>query len=159
MNAISLLVVLAIGWIVATGHFTLPNLVLGAAVAGLVLVVFRERLARPPRFSRFLPVAALALVFVRELLLSALGVARLVLTPNLQRHLRPAIVAFPLTARGDGEITLLANLITLTPGTLSVDVSRDGRHLFIHVLSLRSREALIREIQRGFERRVMDVFR
>ena len=159
MNAILLLVLLALGWVSLTGGFTLPNLLLGAAIAALVLWVFRHRLVRPPRFGRLFSIAALALLFIRELLLSALGVARLVLTPNIGRHLKPAIIAFPLTAASDAEITLLANLITLTPGTLSVDVSPDRKRLYVHVLSLRSREALIENISRGFENKVMDVFR
>ena len=60
----------------------------------------------------------------------------MVLTPDLRGSLRPAIVAFPLTVKSDAEITLLANLITLTPGTLSVDVSEDRAVLYVHVLTL-----------------------
>ena len=74
-------------------------------------------------------------------------------------RLRPAIIAFPLTARSDAEITLLTNLITLTPGTLSLDVSADRARLYVHALSLKSRESLISDIANGFEKKVVDVFR
>ena len=159
MNAAFLLVVLAVGWMAVSGAFTLPNLLLGAAISALVLFIFRHRLAQPLAFSRIGRVLALALPFIRELLWSAIGVARLALTPDLASHLKPAIIAFPLTATTDAEITLLANLITLTPGTLSLDVSADRRQLYIHVLSLSSREQLIGGIAGGFEKKVMDVFR
>lgn len=100
---------------------------------------------------------SLALLFVRELLLSALKVAWLAVSPKLK--LRPAIIAYPLTVTSDAEITLLANLITLTPGTLSVDVSSDRKTLYIHAIDVGDREALIGSIAGGFETRVLEAFR
>ena len=117
MNAGPLLVALAIGWVAVTGAFTLPNLLLGVIVAAIALFVLRDRLARSLALSRLPRVVSLAGLFVGELVASAVGVARLALTPRLAAHLKPAIVAFPLTVKSDAEITMLANLITLTPGT------------------------------------------
>lgn len=99
----------------------------------------------------------LILLFARELILSALRVAWLALQPKLA--LRPAIIAYPLTVTTDAQITLLANLITLTPGTLSVDISPDRRTLFIHAIDLGSKEALIGDIAGGFETRILAVLR
>jgi multicomponent Na+:H+ antiporter subunit E len=96
-------------------------------------------------------------LFTRELLLSALRVAWIVVQPRLL--IRPAIVAYPLTVTTDAQITLLANMITLTPGTLSVDVSDDRRTLFIHALDVPSRDALIGDIAGGFETRLLEVLR
>jgi multicomponent Na+:H+ antiporter subunit E len=73
--------------------------------------------------------------------------------------LKPMLVAFPLTATSDVEITLLANLVTLTPGTLSVDVSADRRFLLIHAIDVGDREALIRSIRDGLEAKVMEACR
>jgi len=95
--------------------------------------------------------------FLKELILSGLSVAWLVLQPKLR--LRPAIIAYPLTVTTDLQITLLANLITLTPGTLSVDVSDDRRTLLIHALDVPDREALIGHIAAGFEAKVLRVTR
>jgi multicomponent Na+:H+ antiporter subunit E len=100
---------------------------------------------------------ALALLFLRELLLSAMRVSLMALNPRLR--LRPALVAYPLSVSTDAEITLLANLITLTPGTLSVDVSADRKTLTIHCIDAVSGEAAIDEISGGFETRVLEVFR
>ncbi len=72
-------------------------------------------------------------------------------------RLRPAIIAYPLTVTTDAQITLLANMITLTPGTLSVDVSRDRKTLFIHAIDIADREALIGRIAAGFETKVLRV--
>jgi multicomponent Na+:H+ antiporter subunit E len=100
---------------------------------------------------------SLLLLFTRELILSALKVAWLTLQPRLS--LRPAIIAYPLTVTTDAQITLLANMITLTPGTLSVDVSDDRRTLFIHCIDAPSREAIINDIAGGFETKVLGVLR
>lgn len=96
-------------------------------------------------------------LFLRELVLSAVKVGWLALQPRLR--LRPAIIAYPLTVTTDAQITLLANMITLTPGTLSVDVSDDRRWLYIHAIDVPSREALVGDIAAGFETRVLEVLR
>ncbi len=95
---------------------------------------------------------AMLAFFLWELVLANLRVARDVLLPV--GRLRPAIVAVPLDLKTDWQITLLAILITLTPGTLSLDVSTDRKVLFLHAMHVDDPEALRREIKSGFERRV-----
>lgn len=153
-----LVVSLAFVWAAVTGSFTVPNILLGAFIAAIAVLFIRERVDRPfvlRRLGRFLSLAAL---FIYELALSAWRVAVLVLSPDMNRRLAPAIIAYPLTVKTDGQITLLANLITLTPGTLSVDVSGDRSTLYIHVLEMTDRDELIASIKHGFEARVMEVF-
>ena len=159
MNLARLTLVLAFGWAAATGGFSLPNLLFGAVVGGLCLYLIRAHVSSPTLLPRARRILALALLFAKELFLSAFRVARLVLRPNLRAHLHPAIIAFPLTATSDAEITLLANLITLTPGTLSVDVTDDRRFLMIHAIDVTDREAFIRDIAAGFESKVMGACR
>ena len=159
MRQTLLILGLALGWTAVTGTLTVPNLLLGALIGAIALLLLRDRLGGPKVLLRLWRIVALALLFVRELLLSASKVALLVLTPDLKSRLRPAIIAFPLTATSDAEITLLANLITLTPGTLSLDVSADRKALYVHVLSLNNREVLVRDIAKGFETKVIEVFR
>ncbi|MGD9115245.1 MAG: Na+/H+ antiporter subunit E, partial [Desulfobacterales bacterium] len=65
----------------------------------------------------------------------------------------------PLDARTDVEIMLVANLISLTPGTLSLDLSDDGRVLYIHVMFLDDIEKTRQQIKQGLERRVLEVMR
>lgn len=159
MRGSALMAVIAVGWVALTGNVTVVNLVAGLVIGLLALLLLRDHLAVPMRLRRWLEMADLALVFVWELFASALAVARLVLTPGLKTRLRPAIIGYPLTVRSPGEITLLANLITLTPGTLSVDISPDRRVLYIHVLTLDSRQQLIDHIAARFEKRVGKIFR
>lgn len=153
MSPVLLIVILALGWVAITGGFSLGNLALGAIVAALVILLFRHRLARPLSARRLLAIFSLAGTFVLELLLSALSVARLAVAPRLRTRLAPAIIAFPLSAKSDAEITLFASLITLTPGTLALDVSADRQRLYVHVLTLKDKDALIRSLAEGLERR------
>ena len=158
MSLVLLTILLAIGWAAATGSFSLLNLLFGALLGGLAMFLVRDRVQTPRFLARLRRVAALGGLFVYELFLSAVKVALLVIQPDMHRHLRPGIIAFPLTVTRDAEITLLANLITLTPGTLSVDVSDDRKFLYVHAINVVDREALIRDIAQGFEAKVMKAF-
>ena len=100
---------------------------------------------------------SLLLFLIGQLILGALRVAWLAL--QVKPRLRPALIAYPLTLTTDAQITLFANMITLTPGTLSVDVSADRRTLFIHTIDLSDRERFIGELAAGFETRVLRVLR
>jgi multicomponent Na+:H+ antiporter subunit E len=113
---------------------------------GLVVTLFArptydlpQHEARPSLFSvrplrRTFYVVILILVFLRELVTSSLRVAWYVLQPTL--HVHPGIIAYPLDVKTDREITALANLISLTPGTLSLDVSEDRSTLYIHAMQI-----------------------
>lgn len=159
MSLALMTIALALGWAVATDNFSLLNLLFGAAVAGLALFLMRDKVARPGLLPRLRRVASLAGTFVVELFASALRVAALVARPDMHKHLRPGIIAFPLSLTRDAEITVLANLITLTPGTLSVDVSGDRKVLYVHAIDAADKQALIRDIANGFEHKVRAAFR
>lgn len=94
----------------------------------------------------------LAGLFAKELALSVLDVLHAVLRPD--RIQRSGIVAVPLAVRSDAGVTLLANMITLTPGTTSLHVSDDHRLLYVHVMNLT--DDTVTQIKSGFERRVME---
>lgn len=159
MNLILMTLALALGWAAATGSFSLLNLLFGGLVAVLALTLVRDRITGPNLRGRIRRIVSLMLLFIYELFLSAFKVALLVVRPDMHRQLRPGIIAFPLRLTGDAEITLLANMITLTPGTLSVDVSEDRQFIFVHALDIKDRDALVSDIANGFETKVMEVFR
>ncbi len=148
---------LAVVWAAALGELSLGHLGAGFVVGFLILAVGGSRIGSGQYVRRCLRVIEFAGFFLSQLLLSSLRVAGDVLTPA--HRARPGIVAVPLEARTDGEITLLANLVSLTPGSLSLDVSDDRRTLFVHVMFLDDVEACRREIKEGFERRVLELLR
>lgn len=156
MNAFLLNLFLALTWAAATGNFQPYNLALGFAL-GLGIIYFYQRVTGPVEYThRFWRVVTFILFFIWELFLANLRVAYDVATPS--HEMRPGVVAIPLTVKTDGQITLLANLISLTPGTLSLDVSDDRRVLYIHAMYVDDPDELRHEIKAGFERRVLEVF-
>ncbi len=158
MRTAFLVVILALIWAGATGNFSGLNLIFGAVIGGVAVLLLRDTLVGGNTLRRFRLGAGLVLFLLYELFLSAVRVAMVVLRPDIDKVIRPAIVRVPLSVKSDAEITLLANMITLTPGTLSMDVSDDRRFLLVHALVAPDREALIADIAGGFERRIKELF-
>jgi multicomponent Na+:H+ antiporter subunit E len=157
MNLVLWNLLLALAWAALSGEFTLLNLGLGFAIGFAILLFVGPALGSSHYFSKASRVVSFLGFFVRELMLSNLRVAYDVITPK--HHMKPGIVAVPLDARTDTEIAMLANLITLTPGTLSLDLSSDRTVLYVHAMYLTDPDELRREIKEGFERRVLEVLR
>jgi len=154
---IRMAVLLALVWVALTADLSAGNLAFGVLLGWLVMHLSRP-LGSDPLFPKVRPLAAAGLLgyLAWEILLANLKVVGAVLGPR--SLLRPALVAIPLAVTSDGQIALLANLISLTPGTLSVDVSPDRRTLYVHAMSTAGADALREEIKRGFERRVLEAF-
>jgi multicomponent Na+:H+ antiporter subunit E len=151
-------ILLALVWAMLTGNFSLRNFAFGFLLGFLVLYASRHGVGGAPRYAvRVRHAASFLFFFLWELILANLRVAREIITPGLQ--MRPGIIAIPLDARTDAEITMLANLITLTPGTMSMDVSTDRRVLYIHAMYVDDADELRRKLKDGFERRLLEVLR
>ncbi|MFD1746588.1 Na+/H+ antiporter subunit E [Rhizobium helianthi] len=157
MMAFTLNTLFAIVWVAISGSATFINFLFGFVLSALALGLIREQAHGVSYLRRLRLIASLTLLFFKELALSAWKVAVLVTRPKME--LKPGIFAYPLTVQRDFEITLLANMITLTPGTLSVDVSEDRRFLYVHALDCADPEAAKRDIATGFEAKIMEVFR
>lgn len=142
-------------WAAVTGSISGPNLLLGLVLGVVARLLLRDPSEAGPRLHLFTAVR-LAGLFVVELFKSGWRVARIALRPKL--GLRPQVIAYPLTVTSPVEITLLANLVTLTPGTLSVDVSEDRRTLYVHCVDVDDPDAVIADIRDGFEATIRRTF-
>lgn len=138
-------------------------LAFGALLSWLILAACSRLFARAGAGeevvrTRPLGLVRLTLAFFAELLLSAVSVAKEAWRPRLA--LRPAVVAVPLDVTSDLEITVLSSLISLTPGTLSLDVSPDRKTLYVHALVADDDGADVRaSIKDRLERPVKRAFR
>ena len=149
---------LALTWMIATGRFTVGDLCLGLVFGYLILLLGRRAIGPSDYFGKVPQVGRFAIFYLWQLILANLRVAYDVATPT--HYMRPGVIAVPLDAKSDAEITLLANLITLTPGTLSLDLSEDRRVLYVHVMYIGNDVEQARgQIKEGLERRVLQVLR
>ncbi|MBN1668322.1 MAG: Na+/H+ antiporter subunit E [Anaerolineales bacterium] len=145
---------LALAWLALTGQFTPLNFAAGFILSALLLRLVPHSSETPKYFRRVTNTFTFILFYLWELLLANLRVAASVLSPSMR--LSPMVVAIPLKEQSDISITLLANLITLTPGSLSLDVSNDRRVLYVHTMHARDVEQYRREIK-ALEARVLEV--
>lgn len=100
-------------------------------------------------------IVKLIVVFLYDLTISSLQVARAVVSPR--DRIQPRVMTIPLTTRTDLQTTLVGNLISLTPGTLTVDVGEDGTTLLVHDMFAGDQpEDARRSVQEGLQKRVKD---
>ncbi|MFP1677435.1 Na+/H+ antiporter subunit E [Alloalcanivorax sp. C16-2] len=133
----------------------------GHGLLGLVLAVVLPLGTRPfwpnvPRLRDFPKLVRFVLVVHWDIITANLVVARLIL--GSPRKLRPAFVEMPLELTDDFAITLLTSTISLTPGTVSADVSEDRRTLLIHALDMDDEAALVAQIKQRYERPLKEIF-
>lgn len=154
MRLFLLNILLAISWSALTGNATLLNFVAGFLIGYLALAVSHPPPGERDYFRRVPQMLLLMLFFLRELVMSSLLAVREVLSPSLRS--RPRIVRVPLEIRDHTQILVLTNMISLTPGTLVLDVSPDNDALYVHTMFVNDPDSFRREIREGFERRVRE---
>ena len=141
-------------------HTPYEGTAIKASIVGtiLFLLLWLSSFIYQRSYFRKLPKAFLLFLhFSKEFITANLRIAHDILT--LKYHMQPTLIALPLTVRSDFEITMLACIITLTPGTLSIDISPDKKLLYIHSLYVPAGgvEVLKQEIKDGFEKRIMEL--
>lgn len=154
LDLFALNAMLAFAWIFVTGIFTGLNLIVGFVVAFAALYVPRHIWGDTHYFRRAAQLVRLLGVFLYELAVSGFGVAWLVFQPHMR--FKSAIVDIPLDTESELEIMLFANLISLTPGTLSLDVSDDRKALYVHVMDCSDAESERHDMKQTFERNIRE---
>ncbi len=159
MNFLLWNILLALTWMLARGDFSLGGMLIGLLLGWLALWLARRALPPSPYFTKVPQLLAFGVFYIWQLILSNFRVAYDVVTPT--HYMRPGLIAVPLAAKTDLEITVLAHLISLTPGSLSVDLSPDRSTLYVHVMYIDNDDVELarRRIKDGLERRVLEVLR
>ena len=154
----ALTVLMAVVWMLLQPEFSA-----GMAVFGLILgIVIPIGTARwwpdRPRRLRVGRLMSYCLLVVWDILVANFQVAWIILSKS-NANLRPAWVVVPLDLRAPEAITILAGTITLTPGTVSADLSDGGRSLLVHALDAPDPDAVRDDIKSRYERRLLEIFR
>jgi multicomponent Na+:H+ antiporter subunit E len=146
---------IAVAWAAAAGDFSTITLGVGFAAGFLALYAFEGLPGDIGYHRRVLAALGLTAYFIYDLVKSSVEVAGAVLSPA--RRQRSQFVIMPLDVRSEFGIMLTANLISLTPGTLSVDVAADRRTLLIHAMFADDPAGVVKGLKDGIERRVLEV--
>ncbi|WP_100751748.1 Na+/H+ antiporter subunit E [Vibrio salilacus] len=157
MNYFLLNLFLAAAWMMLNGQYDSVNFTIGFVVGFLALRLSQPFGLKTSYFRRFSATINLVVFFSYEMIASAARVVWDVVTPT---HLsQPDIVYVPLDVKTDIEITLLANMVSLTPGSLSLDVTPDKKHLIVHAMFAEQHQDVIEPIKNGLEKRILEVTR
>ncbi len=157
MNGFLWNIMLAVVWTMVTGNFAPDNFLLGFALGLLILFFVGPIFGSTTYVARLVAAIRLAAYFLLDLIRSNFRMAYDVIRPQLT--MRPGVIAVPIDASSDAEIVLLANMVTLTPGSLSLDVSDDRNTLYLHVMEIGDVVSMQEKVKGGFERRILAVTR
>lgn len=150
-------VLLALTWVALTGAPLSTGLPVGFLL-GYGLLWLTVPLHGSSRYLKKVPrVISFTFYFLKEMIVSTARVTHDVLTPT--HYMRPGIIALPLEARTETEILILSSLITLTPGSLSLDLSADRKVLYVHEMYIRDPGEAREQLKNGLEKRLLEVLR
>jgi multicomponent Na+:H+ antiporter subunit E len=159
---ISYAVILGLVWCFVHGTVSFNNFVLGFIFAPFIVRPFKPLYNFKQDFSfgraiKKIPAQARYLyVLIKEIIKANIIVAKIVLQPRI--NIKPGIIAVPIRTVTDAGITAIANTITLTPGTLTIDISDDRSVLYVHCIDASDPEAVARSIRNDLERYVLEAF-
>lgn len=150
-------VLLSLIWVMLSGNTSIANFGFGYVIGFLILYLTvrgpdnRKYFYRVPRILRFL------LHLGGEVIKSNYQVTRTIFKPNLD--VSPGIVKYPMESKTDLEITMLTYIISLTPGTLVIDVSDDKKVMYIHGMYIEDKDAFIQYIRLKLEMKLLATIR
>lgn len=149
-------IALAFIWAGAAGGITSSNLLIGFGL-GYIILLMQQRLTPASYNMKVAQFVSFSIYFAYEVFVGAVLVAWDVVTPQLRA--RPGIVAVPLDGRTPAEIAIFANALSLTPGTITLDLSPDQKTLYVHSMFVDTPDKVRHNLKQGLERRLLTLLR
>ncbi len=152
-----LTILLTVVWVLMANRISLNSVLFGLFLGIVIPFITQPYWPDRPALRNWHKVAAYVLLVMWDIVVANFTVAWIVLfKPNAAR--RPAWISIPLDLRTPEAITVLAGTITMTPGTVSADLSSDGHCLLVHCLDAPDPQAVRDEIKQRYERRLQEIF-
>ncbi|WP_321428846.1 Na+/H+ antiporter subunit E [uncultured Methanolobus sp.] len=154
--------ILALVWCFVHGTVSVNNFILGLIISPFIIRPFKVLYPFDLEFSfskaiKKIPAQIKFLyVLIVEIIKANVMVAKIVLQPKID--IKPGIIAVPIDSKTDIGITAIANTITLTPGTLTIDVSEDKSILYVHAIDATDPEGVAQSIKEDLEKYTMEAF-
>ncbi|TWC28295.1 multisubunit potassium/proton antiporter PhaE subunit [Pseudomonas sp. SJZ079] len=143
-------------WLLLANDFSLGQCLLGALLGWCIPLVTEVFWINPPRVDKPFKLCLFFLRVLGDIVVANLEVAKLILNPKAE--MRPAFVEIPIELEDELALTMLASIISLTPGTVTADMSDDRKTLLVHALDVADEARLIREIKTRYEAPLLEVF-
>lgn len=150
-------ILLSFVWVALTGHLNYTNFIFGYLLGFFILWMLERTGNNKEYFLRVPKIITFTIRFLYDMLKANLEVAFDLITPKL--YTQPGIIAYPLSATTDFEITMLSNVIALTPGTMVIDLSEDRKIIYIHVMYLKDKERFIDDLKENTEKKLLEILR
>ncbi len=144
-------------WVALTGSMYYSNFLFGFMLGFFIQWILNRNESDQRYFYRVPKIIGFIFFFLYEIIIANIQVAYDVITPKY--FFKPGIICYPMEAKTDLEINLLSTVISMTPGTLILDVSEDKKSLYIHVMYLKDKAQFIEQIRKGSERRLLEILR
>ena len=148
---------LTLVWLMLVNRFSLNSLLFGLLLGLVIPFITGPYWPNGPRLRHPLKIAEYILIVLWDIVVANVVVAYLVVFKR-SRDLRPAWVAVPLELRSPEAITVMAGTITMTPGTVSSDLSSEGHYILVHCLDTSDPGEVRDQIKHRYERRLMEIF-
>lgn len=143
-------------WLLLVNDMSVGHWLLGALLGWLIPLLTQVFWINPPRIRKPLKLCLFFLRVLGDIVIANLQVAKLILGPSAR--LRPAFVEIPMLLEDELALTMLASIISLTPGTVSADLSDDRKILLVHSLDVDDETALVEQIKHRYEAPLLEVF-
>ncbi|MVZ61613.1 Na+/H+ antiporter subunit E [Sphingobacterium humi] len=144
-------------WVALSGSLFYSNFLFGYLLGFGVLWIMNRNETDQRYFYRVPKIISFFFFFLFELIKANIQVAYDVITPKY--FFKPGIVRYPVNTKTDFEINILSTFISLTPGTLIIDISDDKKAIYIHVMYLKDEQQFIRQLKTGVERKLLEILR
>ena len=150
-------VMLLVVWLMINTTTSAGHILLGSILAIVIPLLCEPLRVRQPNIQRPFKALIYVLIVLKDIVVANIEVAILVVGP--MRRIKPGFVAVPLDLENTLPITVLASTVTMTPGTVSAEVSSDQKWLYVHVLNMPENEQdVIALIKNRYESRVKEIF-
>lgn len=146
---------IAVIWMFLQDSYMMNTFIFGFIIGIFILYLLRNFFEFDFYFRRVIAFMKLGWLFLTELIKANIDVVKVVLQPQLRN--KPGIIAVRTSLETDIERATLAALITLTPGTVSMDFSADSKTIYVHTIDVDDRDAMVAEIKGSFEKAIMEV--
>ena len=155
---------LAVLWSFVKGEISLANIIVGMLLAAVIIKTFKPMyhlgFGKPfqigSAFKRFPKQVIFLLNLIYEIILANISVAKIILSPKMD--IKPGIIEVPIRTKTHAGITGIANSITLTPGTVTIDISDDEKILYVHAIDASDPDGIRASIKSDLEDYVLEAF-